>query len=271
MNIHDIPNFYAYLFARKKFYRFNRILFNLSLRGLGILNYKNDIVSGERRFLERQLQKVIEPIVLDVGANVGAYSCAVLSSNSRAKVFAFEPHPNTFKRLSERVVPLGIRVFNVACGSATGSMTLYDYGFGGTEHASLYQEVIEELHNQQPNRHDVEVIDLDSFTTEHQIDHIDLLKIDAEGHELQVLQGAEGLIRRQRVRAIHFEFNEMNVVSRTFLRDYYKALPKYKLYRMLRDGLIAFPDKYSPTFSEIFAFQNIVAIPRQSIQGNSEL
>jgi hypothetical protein len=86
-----------------------------------------------------------------------------------------------------------------------------------------------------------------------------LLKIDTEGNELDVLRGAINSINQKKIKAIHFEFNEMNVISRVFFRDIYLMLKDYKLYRLLPYGMTEI-NVYSPLFCEIFAYQNIVAI-----------
>ena len=85
-----------------------------------------------------------------------------------------------------------------------------------------------------------------------------MLKIDTEGHEFAVLRGASNLLKTGRIDVIHFEFNEMNVVSRVFFKDIWDFLPNYDFYRMLPDGLAQIKN-YSPVFCEIFAYQNIVA------------
>ena len=254
---------YAFLFSRTHFCKLNRWLFDASLRGLGVLNYKNDIVSGERHFLNLYLSSFQKPTVVDVGANEGAYSKDIWAANRDAHVFAFEPHPETFKRLL--VQASGIRnmtSINAACGSVTGQLVLYDYaGSEGTEHASLHAGVIEEIHEGKSDQHVVNIVQLDTFATSHSISLIHLLKIDAEGHELEVLKGAANLLRENRVRAIQFEFNEMNVLSRVFLKDFCDLLPNYNFYRMLRTGLMPL-DPYCPLRCELFAFQNVVALPK---------
>jgi FkbM family methyltransferase len=254
---------YAFLFARNFFYRVNRFIFHAALRGLGVLNYENDIVSGERHFLKRYLMSFQEPTVMDIGANEGSYIMDVLAMNESAQTFAFEPHPVTYSRLLSRVSGLkNVTPVNAACGSTTGQFLLYDYaGSQGTEHASLHARVIEEIHRGQSDQHIVDVVDLDTFAAQYGISLIHLVKIDAEGHELEVLKGAANLLRENRIRAIQFEFNEMNVVSRVFFKDFYDLLPNYKFYRMLRDGLVAL-DPYSAIDCELFAFQNVVAFPR---------
>jgi FkbM family methyltransferase len=256
-------DFYAFLFSRKCFRRLNRLFFDASVRGLGILNYKNDVVSGERHFMKEYLKLCQSPTVVDVGANEGLYSTNVWAVNKDAHVFAFEPHPDTYNRLllhasgTKKMTPI-----NAACGSAAGRLVLYDYeGSTGSEHASLHAGVIETIHKGRSEQHVVDVIDLDTFAANHSISLIHLLKIDAEGHELEVLKGAANLLREKRIRAIQFEFNEMNIVSKVFLNDFCDLLPNYRFYRMLRDGLVSL-EPYSPMRCELFAFQNIVALPR---------
>lgn len=254
---------YAFLFSRRHFQKLNRWLFAASIRGLGVLNYKNDIVSGEYHFLKEHLSGYQEPTIFDVGANEGSYTKDILSVNRNAQVFAFEPHPETYRRLSSNLAGInGVTTVNAACGSAPGRLVLYDHaGLAGSGHASLHAGVIEEIHKDESNQNIVNVIKLDSFATEHGISIIHLLKIDTEGHELEVLKGAANLLRENRIKAVQFEFNEMNVVSRVYFKDFCDLLPNYKFHRMLRDGLVALGD-YSPLRFELFAFQNIVALPK---------
>jgi hypothetical protein len=102
---------------------------------------------------------------------------------------------------------------------------------------------------------------LDDIAKREGIEFIDFLKIDTEGHELAALQGASTLLENGRIGCIHFEFNEMNVVSRVFFRDFRKILHQYKLFRLLPNGML--PVGSGPLGSEIFAFQNIVALPKR--------
>jgi len=254
---------YASVFSRTYLYKLNNFLFDASVRGLGILNYKNDVISGEHHFLKQYLSSCQNPIVLDVGANEGLYSKDVWAANRDAHVVAFEPHPKTYTRLLlNSSGQENITTINAACGSEAGQLVLYDYaGSEGTEHASLHPGVIDGIHGGLSDQHVVEVIALDSFATNRGISLIHLLKIDAEGHELEVLKGAARLLRENRIRAIQLEFNEMNVVSGVFFKDFCELLPNYNFFRMLRDGLISL-DPYSPLRCELFAFQNIVALPK---------
>lgn len=251
---------YASLFARRRFRKLNMLLFDLGLRGLGILNYQDRNISGELTFLRQYLKDKKNPVILDVGANVGGYSEDIVAINPSSTVFAFEPHPLTYERLIANIGDRNIRPFNYAVGDQPGPLMLYDRSSeNGTMHASIFREVIEDIHKAHSTRYEVKVITLDQFIEENRLSTIDLLKIDTEGYELNVLKGSVKAIRAGIFRAIQFEFNEMNVVSRVFFRDFLELLPQYQFYRMLPGGLQRI-DRYNPLQCELFAFQNIVAV-----------
>lgn len=251
---------YQFLFARKAFYKFNKGLYYLSLRGLGILNYESHKLSGEQAFIESYFSTLKEGVVLDVGASIGNYSKHILKISPDIQIYAFEPHPITYKKLTMSVVTKNFHPFNLAVGSKNSELQLYDYeDQDGSSHASIYKEVIESIHEGRAVKHDIKVIRLDNFLKEHSIDSIDLLKIDTEGNELNALKGLGNWISQGKIRAIHFEFNEMNVISRSFFKDFWDILPNYNFYRMIRDGLVPI-EQYNPLDCEIYAFQNIVAL-----------
>lgn len=251
---------YQFLFARKAFYKFNKALYHLSLRGLGILNYESYKLSGEQAFIESYFSTLKEGVVLDVGANIGNYAKNILKISPDIQIYAFEPHPITYKKLTMPVLSKNFHPFNMAVGSKNCESQLYDYeDRDGSPHASIYNEVIEGIHRGKAVAHDIKIRRLDSFLKEYFIDSVDLLKIDTEGNELDVLKGLGNWLPEGRIKAIHFEFNEMNVISRSFLKDFWDILPNYNFYRMVMDGLVPIK-QYNSVDCEIYAFQNIVAL-----------
>lgn len=254
------------LFCRARFQRVHRLMFALSLRGMGLLNYENDQVSGEDAFLRKVAawRQNGPLVVFDVGANVGDYSRLIRRHASQAEVYAFEPHPETFAHLTKDAAQYGYLALNVGLSDVAGSQQIYDYADrGGTAHASLYQAVIEDLHKGVAAAWDVELTSLDALCHERGIEHIHLLKIDTEGNELKVLQGARETLEAGRIDLIHFEFNGMNVVSRSFFRDFYELLPDFDFYRLLPEEMNPL-GAYDPLFCEIYGFQNIVAVRKAS-------
>jgi FkbM family methyltransferase len=96
------------------------------------------------------------------------------------QVHAFEPLPENFAALQSATAGQGVRVVNAAVSDLTGTVTITRGQT--TQHASLH-------------RHDggqaseVPAETIDEYMSEHGLDRVDLLKIDAEGHEEAVLRG----------------------------------------------------------------------------------
>lgn len=251
--------------ARPRCVWLNELLFHCALRGLGILNYEDDRVSGERHLLQRILPRYARspgaPTCVDVGANCGSYAQRLLELNPGARVICLEPHPAHAAVLRKVLAGRG-QVVPMAAGALEGDLVLYDRADAepGSQHASVYREVISELHRQRPVAYPVKVVRLDRIAEELGLDAIDLLKVDTEGHEREVLRGCSGLLEQHRVRLIHIEFNEMNVVSRVFFRDLRALLPDHAPFRLLPAGMI--PIGESPMSSELFAYQNVVFLPK---------
>jgi methyltransferase, FkbM family len=208
---------------------------------------------------------VKEPVIFDVGANVGKYSNLIREFSPSASIFAFEPHPETFKVLQDSANPHRYTAINVALTDSVGTTRLYDYELHdnqkGSEHASLVEGVIESVHGGKSVEWEVQTTTVDEFRARSGTGRIDLLKIDVEGNELKVLKGASQSLEQRQIDIIHFEFTEANMVSRTLMKDFFNLLPEYDLFRMLPDGLAPLGAYYVP-LAEIFYYQNIVAIRR---------
>ena len=223
-----VINVYRFLFACRIFKQLNLFLFHLSLRGLGVLNYENDKVSGQDFLLKKIFPSIVKtdsPVCLDVGANVGNFTSLLLRCFPNATIHAFEPQPKNHIHLIETIGSSQIKAYNVAMGQTRCRLTLYDRSDSdGSEHATLHRSVISEIHQVGVVSFEVDAQTLDDFAEEEGVKYIDFLKIDTEGNELAVLQGASKMLTARAIGCAFFKFNEMNVVSRVFLRDFRKLL-----------------------------------------------
>ncbi len=227
---------------------------------MGIDNKFSLVNKGDKTLMTKLLKKTGKQLVIDVGANVGNYAEEVLSYNPEIDLYAFEPHPKTFLTLEEKAKKLGFKTINKGCADTIGKLKFYDYANNdGSEHATLLEGVFTDLYNNETIVHEVEVTTLDAFVLEHKIEQVDLLKIDTEGFEYSVMNGCLNSIKNNKIKAIHFEFNSMNIISKVFMKDFIKILPQYTFYRVLPNGLLQI-EKEKVLLTEIFGFQNIVAI-----------
>lgn len=258
-----LAHIYALLFAKPEMADFHYLLLKISLRGLGILNYYDRFVSGENYFVSHILPRLLKnnpPIFFDVGANQGDYSIMLADKFPEAKIFAFEPHPKNYEILGNLKIK-NFFPFELALGSTNGQLKLYDYADDdGSTNASLHEGIFNEIYHKGTISHVVNIETLESFTKSRNIESLDLLKIDTEGNEFQVLAGGSSLIGEDRIAVIQFEFNEMNAISHSFFCDFRRLLNNYVFFRLLPKGLLPMPDGL--IFTELFAFQNVVAISK---------
>ena len=203
-----------------------------------------------------------KPVLFDIGAHRGLYSKMLRQAFSTSIIYCFEPNPILFGDLKQ--INDTCHVFHTAMNDKTGPYNLYysdsvSVPFDHTQLASGNREVYSKIY-QSNNIKTIacQADTVDNFCKTNGIDHIDFLKIDTEGNELNILKGARKLLETENIDVIQFEFNEMNILSKTFIKDFEDLLPNYDLFRIRSRGLIPIANVSSQNL--IFMFQNIVAI-----------
>jgi len=131
--------------------------------------------------------------VLDIGANVGDVAVAALNTYKESRVICFEPVQKTFEALRDRLRPFGDRVelHKVALSNTTGEGEINITTFHGANsiapQASFHKEC--NPHVQEMGKESIELVRLDDYCVHFACERIDVMKIDVEGHELDVLRG----------------------------------------------------------------------------------
>lgn len=127
--------------------------------------------------------------LIDVGANVGQTTLAFAAAFPEARIFAFEPAEASFAALREATAALPhVSIAQCAFSAAPGTLRMIMHG-------TTTRNRITELPLSK-NVREIEVQRLDAWCERRGIDHVDLLKVDTEGHDLDVLKGATGLLPR---------------------------------------------------------------------------
>jgi FkbM family methyltransferase len=154
-------------------------------------------------------------IAFDVGANVGEYS-VLLSRQCGAsgRVWAFEPVPDTYWRLRETLALNrcgNVTPVQAAVGDGAGivRMNLFEPQYSAWNTMGMPEMMTPQGNRISPAKSvDVPSCTLDAFCHSEKIEKINFLKVDVEGFEKAVFQGAAELLRERRVECVCFEISQ---------------------------------------------------------------
>jgi FkbM family methyltransferase len=170
---------------------------------LAALLETGELEPGTRLLIERFLAP--GDVFVDIGANLGLLSLAAARAmHGRGKIIAFEPFPETHKLMERSFWINGfsgmLELHEAAVFSASGKSTLF---LGKTSgHHSMF--ALNGTGSEAPAAVDVELVTLDSVVPSDQ--SITLIKIDAEGAELDIIKGAATTLQRNPDAALIAEF-----------------------------------------------------------------
>jgi FkbM family methyltransferase len=199
----------------------------------------------------------------DVGANVGLWTKSFFSlyevkSQKKINGHCFEPSGFTFKRLQEALKAdprtSNVEMHNVALSNSSTTLTLFINQEGAGSNSVYERQGFKNI-----SKEIVEAKTIDAFCEQNKITQIDFIKIDVEGHEIQVLQGAQRMLQLKRIDYIQFEYGGTWIDSHTFLLDMYKYLMDfgYKVGKILPRGLETY-DQYDSRL-DTFQLANFLA------------
>jgi FkbM family methyltransferase len=159
----------------------------------------------------KKFLKYHKPVVLyDIGANSGAWSYVMYKLNPNIKsITFFEPQKKYYDVIKKNdfLTSVEKRFFNIALGSENKITKIK----GGTASASILD--VKEQNNFFPNSlnsdcETVTVKKLDDVFLSNKLQIPDTIKIDVQGYELLVLQGAEKIIKNTQYLIIELSFRE---------------------------------------------------------------
>jgi FkbM family methyltransferase len=132
--------------------------------------------------------------IIDVGANVGQAALRFREQFPRAVIHCFEPVRSTFAKLVKNVTRQNCHCHCCALGSHEERRTMYVRD--NDTMSSLVRPA------DYASAEEVDVKTLDGWSRERAIESVDVLKIDAEGHDLEVLAGASRLLEQGAIKFV---------------------------------------------------------------------
>jgi FkbM family methyltransferase len=183
-------------------------------------------------------------MIFDVGANVGATALRYRELFPEGTIHCFEPYPESFAQL-RAALSSDKRVFlhELALSSAAGRAILRVNRSAETNSLLASDRRGERYWGvgllETDSEIEVEVQSVDLFCARHGIARLDILKLDVQGAEYSVLEGASGLLAAQRIDLVYTEV----IMAPTYLGQRqlldYLALFSAKRYQLF--------DLYNPT------------------------
>lgn len=201
------------------------------------------------KFLKSTIMaKYLDPsslVIVDVGVNRGQSTILFLKWFPKAKIYGFEPLPDAFiiakRKLAERA-----QLYNLGVSSMSGVRTFWQAKLDETStfnkpnlesnYHKMKSKVLLSSIDKMYTALTVNTISLCDFTSKEKIDRIDLLKVDTEGHELEVLKGATTLLKQKQINLIQVERQEtgLRIIEGALVRpegveEFLNAFSYYKV------------------------------------------
>jgi len=179
------------------------------------LDVENDIRHNGETIVQRVARTEAEPVIFDVGCHFGEWSLSLLREPGFEPILhAFEPSAYSFGRASAALAGRGT-VHRLALSDKPGAaeLAIVHEGAGSNSLVPFTED------RASGETELVPLSTIDQFCAEGDLHHVTLLKIDAEGHDLAILEGAKEMLARQAISMVQFEYNSRWIDARRFLLD----------------------------------------------------
>ena len=162
----------------------------------------------------RKLPTELQPkVIFDVGANTGQTAVKLRNWFPNSVIHSFEPVEDSYKTLSKNIAQFeNIQAHNKALGSSIGQAEINI--LADSTMSSL--DMIKSDKDLFLRKEMISISTVDQMMQDLNIDHLDLLKIDTEGYDLEVLKGAKSSLENGKISFLQVEagmnpFNDRHV------------------------------------------------------------
>ncbi len=188
--------------------------FGYELRGIKpILSHNN--YDAIHKFIVNKILELEDPIIFDVGANDGESIKRFRKIFPNLKIYSFEPDDKIFERLKKKYSNIkNIYLNNFGLSNKDGTQKFYSYSYDKMSSliplevdSKLYKsrKIAKNSDKDFETEKMVQLYKLDSFANEKNISRINVLKIDVQGCEPEVIEGAYDYIKKNKIDIIELE------------------------------------------------------------------
>lgn len=148
--------------------------------------------------------------IFDVGANIGQSALSFARDFPGATIYAFEPFTSIFARLQANVAAEARIVPCRAALSSAAKRVQVAFDGDSTSQTNRIDAFVNDARAGRAQTEAIDVETLDEFCTARSIEYIDILKTDTEGYDVEVLRGAERMLKLGRIQVVVTEAGFMD-------------------------------------------------------------
>jgi len=166
---------------------------------------KSNLLSNFYRILINQ--QFFPIVIYDIGANKGTWTEYCIAYFPNAKYYLFEPQPFLKKNIEARLGKFdNVKLFTVGVGNQTGDQL---FTYHERDDSCTFSMTEDEAKRRGYRQVKTPIVNLDSFIKDNSLESPHMLKIDAEGLDIEVLEGARNTLE-QHVEIVLVEVGIMN-------------------------------------------------------------
>ena len=213
------------------------IIRKIKLLPNALLGYdrSNPSRNGEYKFLKSYIKDNMT--IIEAGAHDGTDAEYLFKLNPSVTIHCFEPTASAYKELTARLaneIKAG-KLFanNTGLSTETGEAELFIYN-ELDQRNSLHLNPAHDFDSSLLHKERIKLTTLDDYIERNNISRVDFLKIDVEGHETKVLEGASNALKKKIIKCIQFEYNNNWASAGFTLQNVFGILTNlsFKFYRL---------------------------------------
>jgi FkbM family methyltransferase len=202
------------------------------------------------------LESLKNPVMFDVGSNIGTIATLIGNILRSSDVYCFEPQEDVYKILCGNLAINNLHnchAYNIAFGNENKIITVDEPDYNVPNDFGIFSLIENKIPNINGRKIVIDVYQIDTFIKKYNIQRLDLLKIDAEGMDLEILYGAKETIERFNP-VILVEYSDNRKSIRDALENYLTK-EKYN-FIAIGNNLLSIPREYP--IPDLRDFQNFI-------------
>jgi len=204
----------------------------------------------------RMLESFKDPVMFDIGSNIGTITTLIGNILESTQIYCFEPQEDVYKILCGNLAINNLHnchPYNIAFGGEDKTITVDEPDYSKPNDFGIFSLIENKISNTSGRKIVVDVYRLDTFIEKYNIQKLNLLKIDAEGMDLQILHGATNTIKKfNPVILVEYSDNRISIKDQL---EQYLSKEKYN-FITVGNNLLSIPKEYP--MPDLREFRNFI-------------